>query len=71
MKKLTLFLLAMCCLLLCACAAKPREKEPLPAPEDLAAELLASGAFAEELHRSWAEQHRARLEPRDRARRLA
>ena len=28
-------------------------------------------AFAEALHRSWAEQHRARLEPRDRARRLA
>ena len=28
-------------------------------------------AFAEALHRSWAEQHRARPEPRDRARRLA
>ena len=27
--------------------------------------------FAEALHRSWAEQHRTRLEPRDRARRLA
>ena len=49
MKKLVLFLLALGCLLLCACASKPKEKLPVPEPEALAAELLASGAFTEEL----------------------
>ena len=49
MKKLILFLLALGCLLLCACTAKPAEKAPVPEAETLAAELLASGAFTEEL----------------------
>ena len=49
MKKLLPLLLALCCLLLCACASKPAEKAPIPEPEALAAELLASGAFSEDL----------------------
>ena len=49
MKKLIPFLLALCCLILCACASKPQEKAAVPEPEALAAELLASGAFSEEL----------------------
>ena len=49
MKKLIPLLLALCCLMLCACASKPAEKVPIPEPEALAAELLASGAFSEDL----------------------
>ena len=49
MKKLLPLLLALCCLLLCACASTPKEKEPVPEPEALVAELLASGAVAEEI----------------------
>lgn len=51
MKKriLLLCLLAACCLGLCACAAKPRAKAALPPPEALASELLASGAFTQDL----------------------
>ncbi len=49
MKKLLPLLLALCCLLLCACASTPKEKEPVPEPEALVAELLASGAFTEEM----------------------
>ena len=44
MKKLIPLFLALCCLLLCACASKPAEKAPIPEPETLAAELLASFA---------------------------
>ena len=49
MKKLIPFLLALCCLIFCACASKPKEKAAVPAPEALADELLASGAFSEKL----------------------
>ena len=49
MKKLIPLLLALCCLMLCACTSKPKEKAPLPEPEALAGELLASGAFSEDL----------------------
>ena len=49
MKRLILCLLALCCLILCACADQPKAKAELPAPEALAAELLASGAFSEDL----------------------
>lgn len=49
MKKLLTLLLALCCLALCACTSAPKEKAPIPEPEALAAELLASGAFTEEL----------------------
>lgn len=49
MKKLIPLLLALCCLLLCACASAPKEKEPVPEPEALVRELLASGAFSEDL----------------------
>ena len=52
MKKLLLCLPVLALLLLCACGGKtgaPADKAPLPSPEDLAAELQASGAFAEEL----------------------
>ena len=30
MKKLLPFLLALCCLMFCACASKPKEKAPIP-----------------------------------------
>ena len=49
MKKLIPLLLALCCLLLTACTSAPKEKEPVPQPEALAAELLATGAFSEDL----------------------
>ena len=49
MKRAIPFLLVLCCLLLCACAGKPAEKTAVPEPEALAAELLASGAFSEDL----------------------
>lgn len=49
MKKLIPLLAALCCLLLCACASQPKEKAPIPEPEALAAELLGSGAFTQEL----------------------
>ena len=46
--------------------ARKRVRERLRATGE-----VTSKAFAEALHRSWAEQHRARLGPRDRTRRLA
>ena len=55
----------------------PAQRAALPeARKRVRERLRATGettvkAFVEALHRSWAEQHRARLEPRDRARRLA
>ena len=49
MKKAILILPVLCLLLLCACGGKTPAKADLPAPEDLAAELQASGAFSEEL----------------------
>ena len=55
----------------------PTQRAVLPeARKRVRERLQATGettvkAFAEALHRSWAEQHRALLEPRDRARRLA
>ena len=49
MKKLIPLLLALCCLALCACVSAPKEKAAIPAPEALAAELLATGAFSEDL----------------------
>ena len=49
MKKLIPLLLVLCCLSLCACSSKSGEKAPIPEPEALAAELLASGAFTEQL----------------------
>ena len=55
----------------------PAQRAALPeARKRVRERLQATGAttakaFAEALHRSWTEQHRARLEPRDRARRLA
>ena len=66
-------------------AEEPATEKKLPPAQQVALlearkqvreRLRASGemtvkAFAEALHKSWAEQHRAKLEPRDRARRLA
>ena len=49
MKKLLPFLLALCCLMFCACASKPKEKAPIPEAKALVSELLASGAFSEDL----------------------
>ena len=49
MKKLLLILPVLALLLLSACAAKAPAKAELPDPEALAAELQASGAFAETL----------------------
>jgi len=49
MKKILLSLLAVLLLGLCACAPKTPAKQPLPSPDELAAELLATGGFAEEL----------------------
>lgn len=49
MKRFLLLLLALGCLALCACGEKAPAKQPLPAPDALTAELLAAGAFTEEL----------------------
>lgn len=49
MRKWILLLLAGLLLALAACAGKPAEKPPLPAPAALAEELLASGAFSDAL----------------------
>ncbi len=49
MKKLHALLAALLLLCLCACGSKTAAKQDLPAPEVLAAELLATGGFAEEL----------------------
>lgn len=49
MKKAILFLLILASLALCACSGGGKEKEALPSPAALAAELLASGAYSEAL----------------------
>ncbi len=49
MKKLLPLVLALFCLALCACASGTKEKAPVPEPGALVEELLASGAFSEDL----------------------
>ena len=49
MKRILFLLLALGCLALCACGEKAPARQALPAPDALAAELAAAGAFTEEL----------------------
>jgi len=42
-------LIVLTLLVLCSCSGKPEDKQALPEPEALASELLASGAFTEDL----------------------